>query len=117
MTIGKKISLACLVLVALTILLGTVSILNIGRINTAVNAIVVDSLPGEASIGRLDGLMKEKRAFALRHMLMETPAQKSQAESAMADAQSLRENDHDSTRPRVVWEDCASARTVRPGVG
>ena len=82
MTIGKKISVACLVLVALTIILGTVTILNIGRIDTAVNAIVVDSLPGEASIGRLDGLMKEQRAFALRHMLMETPAQKSQAESA-----------------------------------
>src|SRR5262249_29976584 len=75
MTIGKKISLDCVALVALTIILGTVSILNVGRINTAVNTILMDSLPGTASIGRLDGLMKEQRAFALMHML-----------SAMADA-------------------------------
>jgi methyl-accepting chemotaxis protein len=85
-TIGRKISLACGALVVLTIILGTVSILNVGRINTQVNLILVDALPGTASIGRLDGMMKEQRAFALRHMLMETPEQKSQAESAMAEA-------------------------------
>src|SRR6266849_1453054 len=86
MTIGKKISLACIALVALTTILGTVSILSIGQINTAVNTILVDSLPGTVSVGRLDGLMKELRAFALRHMLMDTPEQKSQAESAIAEA-------------------------------
>ena len=85
MTIGKKISLACVVLVALTIIMGAVSIVNVGRISTAVNELAVDTLPGIASIGRLDGLMKEQRALVLRHMLMETPEQKSLAESAMVD--------------------------------
>ena len=64
MTVGKKISLACLALVGLTILLGTVSIWNGERINTAVHAVVVDSLPGTSAIGRLDSLMKEQRVFA-----------------------------------------------------
>ena len=86
MTVGKKISLACAALVALTIFLGAVSILNERRINAAVHAIRVDSLPGTATIGRLGSLIKEQRAFALRHMLMESSAQKSQAESEMAAA-------------------------------
>jgi methyl-accepting chemotaxis protein len=84
MTIGKKISLACGALVALTVILGTVSIVNGDRIASAVNLLVVESVPATISIGRLDSLVKEQRAFALRHMLMETPAQKSQAESEMA---------------------------------
>ena len=72
MTIGKKISLACIALVALTTLLGIVSIVNVGRVNTAVHAIGVDSLPGTVAIGRLDSLMTEHRLFALRHMLEDT---------------------------------------------
>ena len=88
MTIGKKISLACVALVALTIILGTVSILNVGRINTAVESIVVDSLPGEASIGRLDSLLKDQQSAALTHMLVESADQRSQADSSLAEAAS-----------------------------
>src|SRR6185295_12642314 len=51
--------------------------------DTALNAILVDSLPGTASIGRLDSIMMELRVFSLRHILAETPEEKSQLESAL----------------------------------
>jgi methyl-accepting chemotaxis protein len=85
MTIGKKISLACTALVALTITLGAVSIFNISRINTVVNSIRSDALPGSASSGRLQSLMMSQRIFVLRYLLADTPQLKSQAESSMAD--------------------------------
>jgi hypothetical protein len=99
-------------LVGFTIILGAVAMLNVGRIDIAVQSIVVDFLPGEASIGRLDSPMKEQRAVALTHMLVETPEQKSQADSDMAnamrkfqaEAKACEKNDHDSPRPRVVPE-------------
>ena len=88
MTIGKKIILACSALVALTIILGIVSILNLGRIDTAVTSVLVDSLPGLASAGRMESIIQGQRAFALRHMLVEAPDQKSQADSLFADGMS-----------------------------
>jgi methyl-accepting chemotaxis protein len=86
MTIGKKISLACMALVALTIILGTVSIFEIGRLNTAAQSIVMSSMPTDASVARLDGLLKEQRAIALKHMLVESAELKSQADAEMADS-------------------------------
>jgi len=88
MTIGKKISLACIALVALTIILGTVALVKVGRINTAVNLILTDALPGTASAGRLDSLMNEQRVFSLRYLLDETPEQKGQSQSEMANVMS-----------------------------
>jgi methyl-accepting chemotaxis protein/methyl-accepting chemotaxis protein-1 (serine sensor receptor) len=88
MTVGKKISLACAALAMLTIILGTVSIWNAGRINTQVNLLATDALPGTASVGRLESLVMEQRLMVLRHLLMDTAEQKSQAESAVADAMS-----------------------------
>jgi methyl-accepting chemotaxis protein len=84
MTIGKKISLACTALVALTITLGAVSMLNTSRINTAVNLILVDALPGASTSAQLDNLMMSQRIFVLRHMIADTPQLKSEAESGMA---------------------------------
>lgn len=86
LTVGKKISLACGVLVSLTIILGAVSIVNDLKVGGAVNQLMTDSLPGLVSTGHLDSLMKEQRALATRHMLMETPEAKSQTEALIAEA-------------------------------
>jgi methyl-accepting chemotaxis protein/methyl-accepting chemotaxis protein-1 (serine sensor receptor) len=88
MTIGKKISLACVALVALTIILGSVSIWSLGRINSQVTLLSTDALPGTASSARLETLMMQQRLLVLRHMLMENSEQMSQAESALADGMS-----------------------------
>jgi methyl-accepting chemotaxis protein len=88
MTIGKKISLACIVLVALTIILGSVSIWNLSRINSQVTLLSTDALPGTASSSRLETLMMQDRVMVLRHILMDNAEQKSQAESAVVDTMS-----------------------------
>src|ERR1039457_831622 len=88
MTVGKKLSLACAALGMLMIILGTVTILNVGRINTQVNLLATDALPGTASSGRLESLMMEQRLMVLRHLLMDSAEQKSQGESAVADSMS-----------------------------
>jgi methyl-accepting chemotaxis protein len=87
MTIGRKISIACAALVALTMLLGLVAIVKIGRINAAVHSIATGSLPAVASIARLDSLIKEQRSAMLTHILSENPEHMSQAESAITDLQ------------------------------
>src|ERR1035438_4597924 len=84
MTVGKKLSLACTALVMLTIILGTVTIWNVGRINTQVNLLATDALPGTASAGRLESLMMEQRLLLLRHMLMENAEQKIRADADLA---------------------------------
>jgi len=88
MTIGKKISSACATLVALTIILGAVSILNTSKVNSRVNLILTDALPGTASIGRVNTLLREKRIALLRHMLVETADEKRVAEASFEDADS-----------------------------
>src|ERR1017187_8757985 len=85
MTVGKRLSLACAALVMLTIILGAVSIWNVGRINTQVNLLSTDALPGTASAGRLESLMMEQRLMLLRHILMENADQMSQAEAVLAE--------------------------------
>ena len=87
MTIGTKISLACLVLVALTITLGTVATLNIGSITADVHSIVEGSLPGTYSMGLLAELVNGQKVAMLEHIASDTPEQKSQAEFQIADLQ------------------------------
>ncbi len=67
-TIGKKFSLACAVLVLFTIVLGSVSIYNISGINTNLQAIVVDSLPGVATIAEVRGRVLQIRGGAWKHI-------------------------------------------------
>ena len=88
MTIGKRISLACTALVALTILLGTVATLNTSHINTKVRSIVEGPLPGLYSLGVIGGLAKEQKVAMLEHILADTPEQKSKLESRLADLES-----------------------------
>src|ERR1019366_1517794 len=88
MTVGKKLSLAFAALVMLTMILGAVSIWNVGKINTQVNLLATDALPGTASAGRLETLMMEQRLLVLRHILMENAEQMRGAEAILAEATS-----------------------------
>ena len=85
MTIGNKISLACTALVALTITLGAVAIVNTSHINTAINGVVDGSLPGIYSLGVIQGYAKEQKSAMLEHLLSESPEQMSRLESTIAD--------------------------------
>jgi len=87
MTIGKKISLACAALVALTVALGTVAIVNIGRISASVQLIGSDSLPGVFSISRMESLAKEQNEVMLSHVLSDTPEQMSRLEAAYTEVE------------------------------
>jgi len=88
MTIGKKITLACVVLVALTILLGVVSILNISRISTDVHSIVEGPIPGIFSLGVIYSYEKDEKAEMLQHIASDTPKQKEELEAAFAETES-----------------------------
>jgi methyl-accepting chemotaxis protein len=85
MTIGKKISLACIALVALTIILGTVSIENISHMNTDAHVIVEGPLPGLASLIDLYGCEKDEKAVMLEHIASDTLEQKSKLDAKFAD--------------------------------
>jgi methyl-accepting chemotaxis protein len=85
MTIGGKILLACTTLVALTIILGTVAILNINHINTQVQTIVDGPLPGTYHVGVLQGFVKEQKGAMLEHIAQDTPDNKGRLESTIAD--------------------------------
>src|SRR5260370_34523562 len=88
MTLGKKISLACIALVALRIILVTVATLKIGHINTEVHSIVEGPLPGLHSLCVIIGLLKEQKVAIVEHMLADTPEHKNKLESTMADLES-----------------------------
>jgi len=85
MTIGKRISLACIVLVALTVTLGLVSILNIDSVDTAANSLVVDSLPGIRLTSRLGAMLREQRAVMQGHIALDSLEMKGQAEASILD--------------------------------
>src|SRR2546423_3319081 len=59
MTVGKKISLICAVLVAFTIATGTVALISMSRMETATRAITIDALPGVYLIDRVEGTAKD----------------------------------------------------------
>ena len=93
MTIGKKISLACAALVALTVSLGAVSIVKIERINGVIQSILTDSLPGLESMTRLEAVFKDQRGQMLMHMEADTPDQMSEVEAAMTELENKFQNE------------------------
>ncbi len=88
MTIGKKIALACAALVALTIVLGTVSIVNTNRINNDVHSIVQGPLPGIYSVGVMQNDLKDQKTAMVEHIASSTPERKAQADARIADLES-----------------------------
>src|SRR5436309_13990843 len=83
MTIGKKICFAFAALFTMMIALGTISTLNLNRVDSAVHSIAVDSLPGLYSSARLDSLVREMRVVMLRHIAVDNAEMKYQAESSI----------------------------------
>jgi methyl-accepting chemotaxis protein len=61
MTVGVKISVASGVLVAFTVVLATVSLLSVGSLSERINALQMDSIPGQYSAGRIQALAKDVR--------------------------------------------------------
>src|SRR6266699_1003398 len=88
MTIGERISLACMALVALTIILGTGAALNISHMNTEVLSIVEGPLPGIYSIGLIQGYVNEQKVTVLQHVIRETPGEMNKLESTIAELES-----------------------------
>src|SRR5713101_7288386 len=66
MTIGKRIALACIVLVGLTVTLGLVSILSIASIETAAHSLVNDAMIGIRSSTELESIFREQEGVMLR---------------------------------------------------
>jgi methyl-accepting chemotaxis protein/methyl-accepting chemotaxis protein-1 (serine sensor receptor) len=82
MTVGKKFSLACVALVLLTIVLGAFSIHSIGGIQTNLQVIVVDSLPGVYEMSMLDSSAFEMRGNFWKHIATEDKGDKAAIERA-----------------------------------
>jgi len=68
MTIGNKISLTCTSLVVLTLALGGISVYSISNIDTNLQSIVNESLPGVQRIGLVDSYARDLRGNVWRHI-------------------------------------------------
>ena len=88
MTIGKKVSLACGALVALTVVLGSVAALNINRMNSRLHSILGGPVPGLYSVGLLQAYSKEQKIAMLEHIVSENADQKKQKEAVIANLES-----------------------------
>src|SRR5256885_14943869 len=88
MTIGKKITLACSALVALTIILGTVAILNFGQMNTQMESIREYTLPGIQAVGVISGMAKEQNVTMLERIIADSLPEMARLESKLLDQES-----------------------------
>ncbi len=80
LTIGKKFSFACAVLVLLVVVLGGVFAYSISSINTNLQAVVTDSLPGVYRISAVEATMYQIRGNFWKHVANDDPAVKAQCE-------------------------------------
>src|SRR5579871_3784412 len=104
MTIGKKITLACGVLVTLTILLGLVSALNISRINSDVRSVVQGPLPGVFAVGLMQNDLKDQKTAMVEHLASGTPERKAQLDTRIADLERQFEADMKAYEKTVQTE-------------
>jgi methyl-accepting chemotaxis protein len=84
MTIGKKISLTCAVLVVLAIISNVVALVGISLMKTTLDAIVVDSLPGVYYSGQILALFKDQRIAMLQHIVDKKQEDLLKSEQAIA---------------------------------
>jgi methyl-accepting chemotaxis protein len=89
MTIGKKITAACVALVAFTIILGTVSVLKIGQMNEGVESITKQSLPSLGFLTSMVASGKEEKFLMMSHIGSSSPQQMAKAEAGIAEQQRL----------------------------
>lgn len=81
MTVGKKITIACGVLVAFSAMIGAVSALTIHNLSSRLTSIADDSLSGVFLIGRLDSLQLDLRGATLHHVATADPKMKAVKDS------------------------------------
>jgi methyl-accepting chemotaxis protein len=84
LVVGKKISLACGVLMLLTVILGTISLVGVTRMNRYQDATVTDAMPGIYYIGRSESVAKDLRGQMLTHIASSNQEQMAQCESQVA---------------------------------
>jgi methyl-accepting chemotaxis protein len=84
MTIGKKISTVCAVLVGLTVVTGTAALVSVSRMETKLHSVVEDALDGILYMGRTESAGKEIRLDLLKHILSDTQPEMDQIEGDLA---------------------------------
>jgi len=93
MTVGQKISLACAVLVALTLALSVSALVSLGRLNAAAQTVVSDPLPSNYVAGRLDSGADRILVMMNMHIQSESPEEMTRLESQIAEARREWEKD------------------------
>ncbi|MBZ5609924.1 MAG: MCP four helix bundle domain-containing protein [Acidobacteriia bacterium] len=81
MIIGKKISLTCAALSALSVAIGATSLIMLGQMQRNQEATVTDAMPGIYDIGRAQSLTKDMRGRMLMHIATSNEQERSQFES------------------------------------
>jgi methyl-accepting chemotaxis protein len=84
MVVGKKISLAFGVLLALTILLGTLALISANRMHRYQEATVTDAMPGIYEISRADSVAKDMQGRMLMHISSTSQTDMAQVEADIA---------------------------------
>lgn len=83
-TIGSKISLVCAVLTGLTIALGGILLVRVGRMDNQIMAMMVDSLPGYYAMGNLRSAAKDMRSEIMLHIQSQSPDEITSSETQLA---------------------------------
>ncbi len=85
MTIGKKISATCAVLVALALILGTVALVNVSSMSERTRVVALDSLPGVYLAGAMQTLQHEIEIAMLARIVSSDPRQIASLDSKIAE--------------------------------
>jgi methyl-accepting chemotaxis protein/methyl-accepting chemotaxis protein-1 (serine sensor receptor) len=104
MTVGRKISLACAVLVLLTVVLGISSLMSLASVNQAAQTIVSDPLPSNYIGGRLNAGSKKIMVWMNVHIQAESIAQKTKLESQIAARYKQWQEERQSYDPLITGE-------------
>ncbi len=84
MTIGKKIAATCGVVLAFMLVLAATCLINASHVETALQLMATDSVPGVASMNKLAAIAAEQATLMLTHISTPDAAQMSQCESRLA---------------------------------
>src|SRR3954470_3634613 len=87
MTVGNKISLVCALLVVFIMANGVVALVNISHMDTAMQSVIGDALPGVYSISRAESVIKDMRGAMLTHVAAVNQEVMSQMESSISQNQ------------------------------
>jgi len=116
MTVGKKISIVCALLMMFIITLGAVALLSMSRMQTATQLVVGDALPGLYAISQAESVAKDIRGAMLTHVATGNLSELTQIESSIAqNQQKFKEilKDYEKTitraRDRELYEKIAPA--------